>query len=398
MWGKPSMNNDVAIYLDLDNLVIGAKKINFPFDINLILEHIKKVTNGRIVLRQAYGAGRQSKHLLQELAEAGFIVQSATKTSNYSKNLADMQIVVNAMDTIVDGHQYNTYVLISGDSDFTPLVQSLRKRGRRVIGLGIKHTTSSSLEELCDQYIYYEDIFQSTELDQEGLERLLLQARDDLLLKKKRVQASVLNQHMMDISRGGFNSSAYPEGNFRKFLEQYPGIIRLIQEGSTTYVAHPLKEETDRPLHLRYRSALKKKRLRVIPAKYRFIILKDMIQVLHNEEDLLWRDVLNKLAECYNLEQRNISKNIINAVMLVARQGRVIHTLKGRSLSSAPVRLEIEEGKLYQKAIVMCDTAYLEAIHKLTLPFDLTETALALYDDQRFAPYLRRIAASSQLI
>ena len=144
------LTNEVAILLDLDNLVIGAKQINLAFDINLVLDHIKKMTNGRIVLRQSYGDWRQDQQLMRELATAGFITQSAIRLNNFSKNLADMQIVVDTMETLIDGHQYSTYVLMTGDRDFTPLVQSLRKRGKQVIGLGVRHTTSQSFANLCD--------------------------------------------------------------------------------------------------------------------------------------------------------------------------------------------------------------------------------------------------------
>ncbi len=239
------MTNDVAIFLDLDNLVIGAKQADLTFDINLVLEHLKELTNGRIVLRQAYGAGRQSQAVLQDLAQAGFIVQSATRINSFGKNLADMQIVVNAMDTLVDGHQYNTYVLMSGDRDFTPLVQSLRKRGKCVIGVGIRHTTSSSLVELCDEYIFYEDLIPTKELSQADLEDLLIRARDELLQIKKQARASLLKQHMIELSRGEFNNSAYAEGSFSKFLQQYPHLIQLRQDGSTTYVMFPPSVDSD---------------------------------------------------------------------------------------------------------------------------------------------------------
>ena len=127
---RPSSSNDVAILLDLDNLVIGAKQINLSFDVNLVLEHIKKLTNGRIVLRHSYGDWRQDQQLMRDLATAGFVTQSAIRLNNFSKNLADMQIVVDTMETLIDGHQYSTYVLMTGDRDFTPLVQALRKRGK----------------------------------------------------------------------------------------------------------------------------------------------------------------------------------------------------------------------------------------------------------------------------
>lgn len=386
------MTNDVAIFLDLDNLVIGAKQANVTFDINLVLDQIKDITDGRIVLRNAYGAGRQSQSLLQELAHAGFVVQSATRINNYGKNLADMQIVVNAMDTLVDGHHYNTYVLMSGDRDFTPLVQSLRKRGKHVIGLGIRHTTSSSLAELCDQYIYYEDLILQVGLSAEEMEELLVQARDDLLQNKNRVRASILNQQMIDLSQGRFSPAAYPESNFRNFLQQYPHLIHLLQEGSTTYVSYPLQSEPDKPLHVRYRSSLKKQRLRIVPATQRFAILKDLIKLLQQKDDLLWRDVLSALSAKYNdIESIEISKNMVNAVMLLAREASIIKTKKGKSLSTAPILLSLNGGRTFQDAIIRSDTTYLQAILNLQEPFDLNEAALALYNNENFAPYLRRL-------
>ena len=136
------MNNDVAILLDLDNLVIGAAEANLAFDVQLILKSVKELTSGRIVLRRAYGDWRQRQNMPKELAAAGFELQATVRLSNVSKNLADMQMVVDAMETLIDGHNFSTYVLATGDRDFMPLVQALRKRGKQVIGIGIKHTSS----------------------------------------------------------------------------------------------------------------------------------------------------------------------------------------------------------------------------------------------------------------
>ena len=159
------MTNDIAVFLDLDNLVIGSKQANIQFDINFILDKIWAMTdNGRIVLRKSYGDWRQNQQLLEQLTVAGFTTQSTVRINNFSKNLADMQIVVDTMDTLVDGQQYSTYVLITGDRDFTPLVQSMQKRGKRVIGIGIKHTASRSFVSLCDEYVFYEDLLPTPEL------------------------------------------------------------------------------------------------------------------------------------------------------------------------------------------------------------------------------------------
>ena len=387
------MTNDVAIFLDLDNLVIGAKQINLSFDINLVLEHIKTITSGRVVLRNAYGAGKQSQSLLQELAQAGFIVQSATRINSFSKNLADMQIAVNAMDTLVDGHQYSIYVLMSGDRDFTPLVQSLRKRGKEVIGVGIRHTSSSSLVELCDQYIFYEDLVPDANLTDADLEALVKQTRDELLQDTSRIMASVFKERMTALSDGRFGRSSYPQDSFSKFLQRYPHLIDISQEDSTTYVLVPGSKESTLPLFARYRTALKKQRLRVVPPNQRFAILHALITLLSEENNLLWHDVLNRLHERLSEKgELQTSKNRINALLLVARQAEVIRTLKGRSLSTAPIMLELDGSHAFQEAVICVDNTYLKAILDLHEPFDFAQAALALYDNADYEPYLRKIA------
>ncbi len=388
-----TMTNDVAVFLDLDNLVIGAKQINLTFDINLVLEHVKLLTDGRVVLRQAYGAGKQSQRLLKELAQAGFVVQSASRINNFSKNLADMQIAVNAMDTLVDGHQYNTYVLMSGDRDFTPLVQSLRKRGKYVIGVGIKHTTSGSLVELCDEYLFYEDLLPAKGLTEAELEELVAGVRDALLADKGRVRASIFKQRMTLESGGRFNRSAYPQSSFSKFLESYPHLVRLFQEETTAYVSAPQSSELSDALHLRYRAALKKQRLRVVPSPQRFAVLRELVDLLKQDPDLVWHQVLSQLhTRLAGREDLPLSKSQINGVLLMARQAGLIRTLKGSSLSTAPVVAEFNADHAFQEAVVSVDNAYMQAILALSEPFDLTEAALALYDSPAYAPYLGRIA------
>ncbi len=385
------MSNDIAIFLDLDNLVIGAKQMNLDFDINLVLAKIKEMTNGRIVLRRSYGDWRQSAKLMQDLAAAGFNTQSSVRLNSFSKNVADMQIVVEAMETLVDNRQFSTYVLMTGDRDFTPLVQTLRKRGKQVIGVGVQSATSTSFAELCDNYLYYENLVPTQELTEPQIEDLLARTLDALLKEDPRVRASVLSQRMKENSRGGFDRSSYPEKSFRQFLTRFPHIVRLEQEDSTTYVTVPEKEPEVRPLHLRYRSALKKQRLRVIPANIRFQILKDIVSLLSQDqqETWRWRNLIDKLAEKYQTTHPDISKNSINAIMLAARQAQVIRTLKAKTLAMAPVLLAIEDEKPFQEAVKRCDAAYLQGILNSDEPFDLEEAAIALYDTPGYSRYLQ---------
>jgi uncharacterized protein (TIGR00288 family) len=385
------MSNDIAIFLDLDNLVIGAKQMNLDFDINLVLAKIKEMTNGRIVLRRSYGDWRQSTKLMQDLAAAGFNTQSSVRLNSFSKNVADMQIVVDAMETLVDNRQYSTYVLMTGDRDFTPLVQTLRKRGKHVVGVGVQSSTSTSFADLCDDYLYYESLMPTLELTEPQIEDLLTRTLDELLKENPRVRASVLSQRMQESSRGAFDKASYPEKNFRQFLTRFPHIARLEQENSTTYVTVPVMEPEVRPLHLRYRSILKKLRLRVVPANIRFQILKDIVSILGQDQQQTcrWRNLIDKLAEKYQTTHPDISKNSINAIMLAARQAQVVRTLKAKTLALAPVILAIEDEKPFQEAIMRCDAAYLQGILNSEEPFDLEEAALALYDTPGYSRYLQ---------
>lgn len=382
-------NNEVAIFLDLDNLVIGAKQANLTFDINYILDHVKKMTNGRIVLRRSYGDWRQNQQLMKDLAVAGFATLSTIRINNFSKNLADMQITVDTMDTLVDGHQYSTYVLITGDRDFTPLVQSLHKRGKRVIGLGVRHTASASFVQLCDEYVYYEDIIPVQELTDVQVEELLQEAVTALLEEETQVRASVVRQRLSDLSNGLFDKSLYAEGSFRKFLEKYPHLVEIKQVNTTVYVCQPQKPEQQRPLHERYRSKLKKLRLRIVPFEQRFPVLKGMLTHLQQNDQMRWRELIDLMAAQYASQNKDISKNTINAVFLVARQAGIIHTLKGKSLSTAVVSLDLKEKNGLQEAVMRCDATYLQAILDLNESFDLEQAAEALYYPTKHLPYLK---------
>jgi hypothetical protein len=234
------MSEDVAVYLDLDNVLIGAQEANLTFDINLILEKVEALTHGRIVLRRAYGDWRQRAQLTKEMAAAGFELQSTVRLSNNSKNLADMQMVVDAMSTLIDGHDYGTYVLITGDRDFAPLVQALRKRGKQAIGVGVKHTASQRLVHLCDHFIYYDQLAAAADqLVDEQMADLLQRALDQLLQDAERVPASLLKQRVQSLSKGAFGRSPQGKMIFSRLLGRYPHIVQLDQEGTTLYARRP---------------------------------------------------------------------------------------------------------------------------------------------------------------
>ena len=390
------MANDVAVFLDLDNLVIGARDANLNFDINLLIAQIKERTGGRVVLRRAYSGNlRQDQKLMKELATAGFTMQSAVPLNNFGKNLIDMYLVVDTMDTLVDGQEYGIYVLVTGDRDFVPLIHALRRRGKHVMGVGLKHTTSESLMGLCDEYIYYEDMLPAPPLSEKEAEALLGQAIDSLLAGDERVRASVVKERMIELTGGQFGRFQYSDTSFTKFLGRHAERITLERDGTTTYVRRA-DAPTTQPelLHRRYRSALKKQKLRVIPARLRFALLKEMIGVLQTADGLEWRDLIDRLVELHvDEENGEASRNMINSLIVLARRAGVVRTLKGKTLSTAPVLLALEGKRLFPESVIRTDMAYLEAIRALPEPFDVEEAALAIYENVGYAPYLRQLLA-----
>ncbi len=393
------MAQNVAVFLDLDNLVIGARQANLTFNIHHILEYLQSLTNGRIVLRRAYGDSHQNRELMRDLTAAGFITQANLSINNFGKNLADMQITVDAMESLVDERPYHTYVLITGDQDFSPLTQALRKRDKYVIGIGVRHATSATFASLCDQYLYYEDIVPTATINEAEVKKLLSKSLEALEKEMKKVRASVLKQRMDELSRGAFSNSSFAEGGFRKFLQRYPGLVRVEQEETTTYVATPIVKKATRSnshaqYHLQYRTLLKKQKLRVIPVPARLLLLKEMIARLQQQEHQ-WRALINLLVDALQSKgHEKISKNLTNATLLLAREAGVICVHKVDSLAYSPVSLALAGENLFQRAVVLCDRTYLASILELPEPFDIQEVSLALYDSPGYVPYLQRIMPS----
>lgn len=385
--------SNIALFLDLDNFTIGAKHANTSFDIDMLLDYLEESLKGRVVLRRAYGDTRQNNKLLRQLATAGFIIQAAIDVSGYGKNLADMQIVVDAMETLLANNPYDTYVLITGDRDFTPVVQCLRQHGKKVIGIGIKHTASYSLANLCDSYLYYKDIAFFGQQPDISVRDLLVHALEDLFVPDTiRVQASLVRQRMNDLTNNRFDHTLHTDGNFTQFLKDFPELIETYHEDTTTYVCLPSAAPKEPMLYAMYRTGLKKLRLRVvIPSDLRIAIIKDMVKVLQEAEEMQWRELLETLFLHCNQKGMDASKNAINDVLLLSRKAHVIRTAKGATLATAPVKLELNSERMLRDSVIHCDIVYLQAIRSLDEPFDIEEASLALYDSKSYSDYLKAI-------
>src|SRR5213596_3558080 len=147
----------MAVFLDLENIALGAHDADFPaFDIRKVLERL--LLKGQIVVKKAYCDFERYKTFKRGLHEAGFELIEIPHVKQSGKNSADIRMVVDALDLCYTKTHVDTFVVISGDSDFSPLVSKLRENNKAVIGVGVKNSTSDLLIANCDEFIYYDDL------------------------------------------------------------------------------------------------------------------------------------------------------------------------------------------------------------------------------------------------
>ena len=147
----------MAVFLDLENIALGAHDADFPeFDIRKVLERL--LLKGQIVVKKAYCDFERYKTFKRGLHEAAFELIEIPHVRQSGKNSADIRMVVDALDLCYTKSHVDTFVIISGDSDFSPLVSKLRENDKTVIGVGVKRSTSDLFISNCDEFIYYDDL------------------------------------------------------------------------------------------------------------------------------------------------------------------------------------------------------------------------------------------------
>src|SRR5579859_1228777 len=150
-------NTTMAVFLDLENIALGAMDANYPqFDIQKVLERL--LLKGHIVVKKAYCDFERGKAFKRDLHEAAFELIEIPHVRQSGKNSADIRMVVDALDLCYTKSHVDTFVIVSGDSDFSPLVTKLRENNKTVIGVGVKKSTSDLLVSACDEFIYYDDL------------------------------------------------------------------------------------------------------------------------------------------------------------------------------------------------------------------------------------------------
>jgi uncharacterized protein (TIGR00288 family) len=237
----------LAVFIDFENLALGFNSRRDRFRIEKVLERL--VEKGKIVVKRAYCDWSRFGQYTGPLHESAIELIEIPKRSATGKNSADIRLVVDAVDLAYSKDHIDTFVIVSGDSDFSPLVSKLKELGKHVIGLGLTAATSDLLRDNCDEFIYYEDLDRAPsipvgqDLQVPETKRKVFALLMDSLLALRRENKEVIGASMvkdtMKRKKPSFNEGYHGYSTFSELLEdaQKHGLLDLEKHrNSGTYV------------------------------------------------------------------------------------------------------------------------------------------------------------------
>jgi len=249
----------IAVFVDYENLAIGVRDMKTELKLDLVLKRL--LEKGRIVYKRAYGDWNAYAGAVRELHALGISMMEMPRGRHSGKNSADIHMVVDALDLCYAKEHIDAFALLSGDSDFSPLVSKLKENDKRVIGCGVKNSTSDLLIASCDEFIYYDDLMRAAQKPtpvkkktaatgakptkkEEALERLA-EIVSSLARDYDTVWGSMVKQTIRRVYPG-FNEDYYGYSSFDALLEDArdQGVIQLdYDERRGNYVVSPGKSK-----------------------------------------------------------------------------------------------------------------------------------------------------------
>src|SRR5437762_13267100 len=237
----------LAVFIDFENLALGFQGRRDRFDIARVLARL--VEKGKIVCKKAYADWSRFASYTAPLHEAAIELIEIPRRAQSGKNSADIRLCVDAMDLAYSKDHINTFAVVSGDSDFSPLVSKLKENGKHVIGLGMQESTSELLRDNCDEFIYYEDLGKAPVLtpvinnqlpeNKKKAFSLLLESLLALRRENKEVLWSSMVKDTIKRKKPSFNEAYHGYRTFSELLEdaQKEGLVELdTDKRSRTYV------------------------------------------------------------------------------------------------------------------------------------------------------------------
>lgn len=214
----------IAVFCDFENLAIGVRDAKYDkFDMNKVLDRL--LLKGSIVVKKAYCDWDRYKSFKASIHEASFELIEIPHVRQSGKNSADIRMVVDALDLCYTKPHVDTFAIVSGDSDFSPLVSKLRENNKTVIGVGVKQSTSGLFIDNCDEFIFYDDLVR----EEEKMKSRLTRAKPPVAAAPKNATAPEKKQPGGD-----------PEKAIQLVVETVEAM--LARSGSDTVWAGPVKQ------------------------------------------------------------------------------------------------------------------------------------------------------------
>jgi uncharacterized protein (TIGR00288 family) len=255
---RGSDERKIAMFCDFENIALGVRDSEIgKFDINLILERL--LEKGKIIVKKAYADWERYSDYKRPFHEAAIELIDIPQKYYSGKNSADIKMVVDAMDLSYSKEHLDTFVILSGDSDFSPLVSKLKENNKYVIGVGVKNSSSNLLIDNCDEFIYYEDVWRDTQKGPklDGLNKktaeafsLLVESIQALLRDNKEVLWGSMIKQTMQRKKPSFNEGYFGYSTFSELLEdaERKSIIKLKKDQrSGTYIVTGFAKSTAGP-------------------------------------------------------------------------------------------------------------------------------------------------------
>lgn len=236
------MNDEpkIAVFVDFENLALGVKDIKgAEFQIELIMKRL--LEKGRIVFKRAYCDWSQYRNFVREFHQQGIELIDIPRSRASGKNSADIRMVVDAIDLCYAKTHIDVFALLTGDSDFSPLVSKLKENDKRVLGCGVRNSTSMILSASCDEFVYYDDLIEvkrqrstrkrktksQTPKQDEALERIV-ETVESLQSDYDPVWGSMIKQAVKRVYPD-FSEAHYGYSSFADLLEdgQAQGLLKI---------------------------------------------------------------------------------------------------------------------------------------------------------------------------
>jgi uncharacterized LabA/DUF88 family protein len=407
------MENQLAIFIDFENIALWAEREYYDFELTPVMEYIQ--SRGPAVVKRAYGDWSRFSRYRDELMNLSIdLIQIFSVRAG--KNRADIRMAIDALETAMTHPQIQNFVLVSGDSDFSPLAAKLREYGRYTLGVGPRTITHDLLVKSCDEFVYLETVLGDTDeadvqifTEREDARR---QLRKALQVHAQRselpIQAAKLKQTMLLIDPA-FNEANFGHSQFKTWLEENQDIVKLYLQDLHLYVApidyhapehlnltlldnQPVMSEpfsNNQPAHERqYRQLFTRLKMTSADLATRRDVLRDVYrELVEKPGKIVSEDLLEMLRERYVAQDMIRSKPLLHDILQMAHRQRAFEFGKESASLHSPMRLV--KGIDSEAAFVRrAESDFVYAVIRAGLEIDPEELACIVLNDRDQGGYI----------